>query len=358
MNLKDKVLFLGLGNYGCKQAKIFAEKGYEAIFANGSEQDLKILGNMPNIYRLKNFDGFGGHRERALDCLVENEEFMSAIQNINKKIIFIPYGGGGSTGSGCSTVCSEILLEATDENGSTEKIVCPIPALPSSNEAIAKHRNAYQAIQELQELEGLGATFFINNNVNGDYDYINTTFAKMLDNFLTNDSYGQINNFDESERIEMLHEPGAMVFSLFGKQDQGMMLDKLTRNGIFAPIQSDKICGNIGIIHAGQDNSDIKVDSIISEVGKPLNVFEGYNGRSTMIAASGLNYPINHLTKIGELAQRAAEERQRSRKTSVQKLGDLNLIEEESQRNTTQVQKKPSKLEMLRKKQSMIGNAR
>lgn len=355
MSLKDKVIFLGLGNCGCKQTKIFAEMGYKTIFANGSEQDLRLLGNMPNIYRLKNFDGFGGHRERALDCLAENEEFMSVIQNIKEKIIFIPYGSGGSTGSGCSTVCAEILMEMTDEEGNPEKIVCLIPALPSQKEAIAKHRNAYHAVQELQDLEGLGATFFINNNVSDNYNWINVTFAKMLDNFITNDSYGELNNFDESERIEMLKEPGAMVFSLTGKQDQSFMLEKLTKNGIFAPVQADKICGNIGIIHAGVDNADIEPGIIISGVGKPMNIFEGYNGKVTVIAVSGLSYPIDHLTQIGELAQKASDERLRNKKSSAQRLGDLNLITEEPQKPATQTQRKPTKLEMLRQKQARIS---
>jgi len=352
MNLKEKVIFLGIGNCGCKQAKVFAEKGYEAIFANGSEQDLKLLGNMPNIYRLRNFDGFGGHRNRAEDCLAENTEFMSVIQDIKQKIIFIPYGAGGSTGSGCSTIFAEMLLEVNDEDGELEKIVCPVPVLPSTKESIAKHRNAYQSVQELMDLDGLGATFFINNNASDDYDYINGTFAKMLDNFLTNDSYGSINNFDESERVEMLHESGAMVLSLVGKakNDHPTILNKLTRNGIFAPIQDDKICGNIGIIHAEKDNSDINADDIIPETGKPLNVFEGYNGHATMVAVSGLSYPIDHLKKIGELAQKATNERLRNRKESTQKLGDLNLQEDEPQMNIIQAKKKSSRLEKLRKR--------
>ena len=79
MSLKDKVRFLGLGNYGCKQVKLFFDMGYKTMFANGSEQDLKILGDVPNIYRLSGFDGFGGHRERALDCLAINKEFIEAL---------------------------------------------------------------------------------------------------------------------------------------------------------------------------------------------------------------------------------------------------------------------------------------
>ena len=249
MSLKKKSHFLNLGNCGGKIGKIFVgEMNYSGTFGNGSTQDLKLLGNTPNTYHLRNFDGFGGYRDKALECLAQNEEFMNAVSNISEKIIFIPFGAGGSTGSGCSTVLAELLLEEKDDFGIPDKIVCPIVVLPASNESIAKHRNAYQAVQELQEIEGLGATFFINNDASEDYGYINSTFVRMLDAFLTNDSYGEINNFDESEKIEMLRNGGAIVISQVGN-DKSAMLDKLTKNGIFAPIETDKVCENIAIIH-------------------------------------------------------------------------------------------------------------
>lgn len=225
-----------------------------------------------------------------------------------------------------------------------------------TSEASVKHRNAYQVVQELQNIEGLGATFFINNDSSDDYTYINNTFMKMLHTFLSNDSYGEINNFDESERIEMLRNSGAMIFSLVGcGKEQSIMLEKLTKSGIFAPIESDMICENIGIIHANRDNSDIEASSIIAEVGKPANVFEGYNGRSTLIAVSGLSYPVSHVRKLGELAQKVSEERKRNRNMSVQKLGDLNLTDESlSIKKEDKTSKKPSKLEMLRQKQAKM----
>lgn len=353
MSLKDKVLFLGLGNYGCKQAKIFFDMGYKAMFANGSEQDLKILGNVPNIYRLRGFDGFGGHRERALDCLSQNEEFVNALENIKEEIVFPIYASGGSTGSGSSTYATEIVLDHRNEDGVAEKIVCPINALPSSDESIVKHRNAYQSVQELLELKelGIGATFFINNDIDKDYDYINNTFAELLDNFLTNNSYGALNNFDESERKEMLRDWGAIVMSLgkFGTKAP-TMLEKITKGGIFAPIQGDMICENIAIIHAGNDNKDIEASAIVSEVGKPKNIFEGYNNeKGTLIVASGLNYPISHVSKLGELAQKAYEERQRDRKQSTQKLTNLDFMEDEVPKAATE-KKTSSKLDVLRKK--------
>jgi len=362
MNLQEKCRILGLGNYGGKQVKEFITVyNYKGNTANGSEQDLKALGDIPK-YHLKGFDGFGGNREKALECLEQNPDFIDFVSEIEEEIIFLIFGGGGSTGSGCATILAEMLLQEKAENGMPKKIVCPVIALPSSDEAIKKHTNAYDAVRELQEIEGLGATFFINNNIanlskdnKGKYQYINSTFAKFLNTFLTNDSYGELNNFDESERIEMLRDSGAMVISLMGVRekdqtlDQTLMLSKLTKDGIFAPIEDNKICENIAIIHAGKNNSDIEKDSVIAEVGKPKNVFEGYNGRNTLVAISGLDYPVSHVSNLGEYAKAAYEERQRNRK-HVEKLGSLDFIKDEVPKTVTQTKKAPSKWEVLQKK--------
>ncbi|MEY8410494.1 hypothetical protein AALB51_04505 [Lachnospiraceae bacterium 62-26] len=351
MSLKNDVLFLGLGNCGCKQAKVFHEMGYKAMFANGSEQDLKILGDVPNIYRLKNFDGFGGHRERALDCLAENKEFVEALQGIKEKIVFVLHSTAGSTGSGIAPYGEEVLTENKDEDGNTEKIVCPVPTLPSFDEPIGKKRSAYKAMLDIQEMRDvLGATFFINNNAAKDYDRINSNFAKMLDSFLTNNSYGKLNNFDESEKIEMLRQSGATVLGLFGKEhDKVFMLERLTKNGIFAPIESYKVCGDIAVVHSGNDDSDITIDDLITELGKPFNIFEGYNNRnSTLICVNGLEYPVSHIKQLGELAQQAFDERKRNRKDA-EKLSDLDFLKDEAPK-ATQEKKSSTKLDMLRKR--------
>ena len=362
MNLKEKSRVLGLGNYGGKQTKEFITSyGYKGNTANGSEQDLKALGDIPK-YTLKGFDGFGGNRDKAMECLEQNPEFLEFVSKIKEEIVFLIFGGGGSTGSGCVPILAEMLLQDRNEDGTPEKIVCPVIALPSPDESIKKHTNAYDAVRELHEIEGLGATFFINNNLSKDsgdkekdYQYLNSTFAKFLDTFLTNDTYGELNNFDESERLEMLRDSGAMVISLMGVKekdeilDQALLLEKLTKSGIFAPVESNGICENIAIIHAGKNNSDIDKESIIAEVGKPKNVFEGYNGRNTLVAISGLDYPVTFVSDLGEAAKAAYEERQRNRKHAG-KLGDLNFMADETPKMVATEQKKPSKWEVLQKK--------
>ncbi len=303
MDMKSKTMVIGLGNCGCKITKLFADLGYSTMFANGSEQDLKVLGNIKNIYKLEGYDGFGGHRERAMDCLCQNVEFTDALEGIEEKIIFLIYAVGGSTGSGLSSVVAQYLKDVYED----DKIICSVPVLPGENEAINKHKNAYQAIQEHMAIEDLGATFFLdNNNCEGnDLRWINKSFAGLVNAFLTDDSWGEPNNFDESERMEMLAESGAMVISLCKDG-----ISKLLEDNIFAPLQNDKVCGNIGIIHAGRN--DVDIDTLVAEVGKPLNISEGWGGKGTLIAVSGLSFPIDHVTRLGKLAIEGQKERQRN----------------------------------------------
>ena len=85
MSLKEECMNLGLGCCGGKQVKeLIANYDYKGMAANGSEQDLKILGNIPK-YHLQHFDGFGGHRDRALDCLAQNSDFIEFIEGIEEK---------------------------------------------------------------------------------------------------------------------------------------------------------------------------------------------------------------------------------------------------------------------------------
>ena len=352
MKIRENCYMLGLGSTGGKIYKEFVQRHYKGAAANGSEQDHKALGDVPNKYILQGIDGFGGHRERAMDCLAGNEDFIKFVEGIKEDIVFILFAGGGSTGSGCAPIVAEMLLEEKDEEGNPVKTVCPVIALPASGESLAKHKNAYETVQELQEIEGLGATFFLNNDSNENYDYINKNFASMLDEFLSNESYGRQNNFDESERLEMLKDSGAMVLSVTGDgTDSKIKLEKLTKSGIFAPIEDNYICENIGIIHSKNDKSDIDSEDVIAEVGKPDNVFEGFNGRKTIIAASGLDYPVSHVKKLGELAVKANAERMRNKKSTRAKLGSLELPEVDiTEQKEEPTKKRMTKLELLKKR--------
>lgn len=330
MNIKGKTLVIGLGNCGCKIAKLFDDMGYSTMYANGSEQDLKVLGNRKNIYKLEGYDGFGGHREKAMDCLCANVAFTDALEKIEQEIIVLIYATGGSTGSGLSCNVAQYIADVYENR----KIICAVPILPSEKEAINKHKNAYQAIQELMSLDGMGASFFLDNNSCKDNDllWINKSFAGLFNAFLTDDSWGEPNNFDESERLEMLAEPGAMIISL-SKDGIGKLLD----GNIFAPLQNDKVCGNLGIIHAGKN--DVDIDTLIAELGKPLNISEGWGGKGTLIAVSGLSFPVDHITRLGKLAVEGQQERQRNLEAATTQMLptlDFSISKRHSEANKTE----------------------
>ena len=304
MNIKADTLFIGLGNCGCKITKLFAELGYSAMFANGSEQDLKVLGDQKGIYKLNGYDGFGGHREKAMNCLCDNAEFTNALEDIPQSLIFIVYASGGSTGSGLSSVVAQYILDVYGDN----KTICMCPVLPNVKEDTNKLWNGYQVGAELSQMDGIGATFFIDNNSGDNLKQINRTFVKVLNAYLTDDTWSDTNNFDEAERMELLREQGAMIISQSDRQYK--ILDDLLNNTIFAPIENDKVVGKFGIVHGGK--RDISVDMLIAEIGKPFNIFEGYGKNGTMIAISGLTFPYSRIKEIGELAKKAQQERQRN----------------------------------------------
>lgn len=343
--LKEKVLFLGLGNCGCKISKIFSDAGYTSMYVNGSDQDLKLLGDAKNIYRLNGFDGFGGHRDRAINCISENMDFINELKNIEQEIVFIIFGAGGSTGSGISTVAAEILIES-------KKTVCMIPVLPFKHEPIIKHTNTHELVVELQDIEETGATLFLNNESSTDknnFDFINKNLFKALNMYLTDFSYGVLNNFDESERIEMLKEHGAFILSLNKPHTSTKdIIDSLKKDGIFAPVQNNFLCGNIGIIHHDENDSDIKIEQLVTEFGKPLNNFEGYNATDTLVAISGLSYPVDYIDALGKLAQSALDERKRGA-NSVKRLQslDLNLNNVQNEKQEKPIKKK-SKLDLIK----------
>lgn len=91
MKIRENCYMLGLGSTGGKIYKEFVQRHYKGAAANGSEQDHKALGDVPNKYILQGFDGFGGHRERAMDCLAGNEDFIKFVEGIKEDIVFMKY---------------------------------------------------------------------------------------------------------------------------------------------------------------------------------------------------------------------------------------------------------------------------
>ncbi len=349
--LKEEVKVIGIGNCGCKIAKEFWKKDYDTMFINGSEQDLLYLGKeIPrhNIKKLKGFDGFGGDTKKGMESLSSNLEVVQAIQDINEEIVFVVASGAGSTGSGLLEAVISILSGDLEENLDgynkewyQNRIIMPIICMPYEDEAILKQANAYQLGIHVMRLEQIGATIIVDNNSNidkrGGYDRMNRILVESIDLFLSDDSVGDKNNFDSSEKKKMMRDKGAFVLCLSrfkeGNKKQSLTQEKddilsaIKEGSVFAAIEDDGVCGNIAILHRGDDDDDIKINDIAGLVGNPMNSFEGFNTGETLVVISGLTYPITLFKKMSGFAKEGQLKRNEKRRSLV--LDDLDDLEDE-----------------------------
>lgn len=340
--LNNSVAFAGIGGAGTNIVLGFERLGYTAIHINSSRQDESSLIGAKNIRHLKGFDGAAGIRTTGETALAKNVEIVDEIINLKEQIIFVVFGGGGGTGSGIAPCLCEMLTEETD------KIICAIEVLPSKTEDYDFHVNAYQAAKELSEIEKLGATIFLDNNANGgNRQKINELCVAMLHAFLSNDSVSALGNVDTEERKRILSAKGNLVINVLNedKSSTGKAVEILCTNNIYAPIERNT-CEYVAIINA--KGKDIDKAEIIKIFGEPRRTFTGYDSTQTIIAASGLNYPITYLNEIKELAKEKHNARLLTIKESKNVLEDIDFGGSEVKKEEPEKPKKLTRREMLK----------
>lgn len=344
-SLVNDVAIVGVGGAGTNIAFRFEKLGYPTIHINSSTQDESAISGAKNIRHLKGFNGCAGNRQLAEKALSENMDIVDEIVNLKESIIYIIFSSSGGTGSGVSPALAEMIAEETD------KTVCCIVVLPDKTEDYDFHVNSYKCCQELLNIEGLGSVMFLDNNADSKQN-INKNCANMLHAFLTNNSVSELGNVDEQEKRTMIATPGNFVLSVLGndKANEASVIERLTTNNIFAPMQKDGKCEYIGIINTS--NKGIKKEEIIKLVGTPRRTFEGYGSDKVITVISGMSFPFDHINNIKAIAKQKHDDRQNALKTvQTATLEDIDFEEEtvsQSVKTEKKVNKKPSRREMLK----------
>ena len=128
-------------------------------------------------------------RKKAKQLLADNncENFDLLVNEIKErfkdcKVIFLIGSTGGGSGSAIVPAVKRRLQDETD------KIICVVTCMPDDNASIKELMNCYEFFQELESIEGGGATFIINNNKNNDKLILNEQFACYLEAFLNGET--------------------------------------------------------------------------------------------------------------------------------------------------------------------------
>lgn len=284
--MREQFGVIGLGAAGSNIANLFEGKNYTTMYINSSIEDLNCIKGVHKV-AIPGAEGAAKNRKKVLQLAMESfGDIVQKIENIiTQQYVLVIFSAGGGTGSGLSTPVLKYLTQVG-------KICIPVCVLPDSENSSAKiNENAYNACIELMSIQGLGATFLL-DNANGDKFFINNKFVCEFDTFVTIKNSSIHGNFDISERKLILSCPGVAVMGKLSKsRSTAPEIIESLHNGIYAKIEA-KNCYYLGVITS---NKSLDINSISSELGGCYDTFIGISDATTIAIASGLQFPKNKI---------------------------------------------------------------
>jgi cell division GTPase FtsZ len=279
--MKEQFGILGLGAAGSNIANLFEGKGYTTMYVNSSIEDLNCIKGVHKVM-IPGAEGAAKNRKRVLQLAMES--FGDIVQKIESVItqqyVVVIFSAGGGTGSGLSIPILKYLTQIG-------KTCIPVMILPDGHSSAKVNENAYNASVELMSIQGLGATFLLDNS-RGDKFAINSRFACELDSFINLQNSSIHGNIDKAERKQMLSCPGVAVIGKVSKtKSVASELVESLYNGIHAEITSK----NAYYLGVSTSNRSLDIESITSTFSSVYDVFSGASEATSIIIATGLQFP-------------------------------------------------------------------
>jgi len=258
-------------------------------------EDLSTLSDAKLVYHITGGEGSARDRDRAKELVAG--DILDLRQEITRafteEFIFVIFSAGGGTGSGAGPMMMAYLSEMFPE-----RAICGITILPSARESIKAQYNAFECFSELERL-GAGSLFVIDNNGKPDKFALNDTFVSLFMNMLKMTGYSnKRGNIDAKELKEVLSANGYALISVLpsGESSTPRLIDSF-KNSIFASPEED---GNIQYIALSMA-SEINTEAFMAVMGRPDDIFQGYNPDATICVLSGLTLPYRKLSAIKSL---------------------------------------------------------
>lgn len=284
--MREQFGVLALGQCGGNIGMEFEKLGYTVAYLNTSKEDLESIKGVHKI-AIPNADGAAKDRKRVLQLASEHiGDIVDKIINIlPQKYIICTFSAGGGTGSGLSTPLMTYLTQIG-------KVCIPAIVLPNhSLESVKSCENTWNCCAELMSIQGLGATFLLDNS-KCDKFVINSRFARELDAFINLKNSSIYGNIDMAERKQILSCSGVAVIGKLSKPKSiASEIIQSLHNGIYAEITS-KTAMYLGI---STSNRSLDINSITTEFNSVYDVFTGISEASTIIIASGLQWPMKRI---------------------------------------------------------------
>ena len=288
--MKEQISVLGLGQAGSNVAQSFYELDYNVAVLNSSQEDLNAV-KVEHKIKVRNGEGASKNRQAILKLAAESiDEIIENITTIlRSQYIIVIFAAGGGTGSGLSAFICSYLTQVG-------KTVIPVVILPDDKkESIRSCENTYNLLAELNSIQGLGATFLLDNSKHEDKFSINNKFVRDMDAFININNCSQMGNLDKSEIKTLLSTPGVAVLSKQSK-NKSIVADIINgvRNGIYADIEAKSIM----YIGLSTSNKSLQMTALEKEFGIPYDTFIGYSEATSVLMLAGLQFPLQRIKKF------------------------------------------------------------
>ena len=302
--MKESIGFLAIGQGGGNIGLLFQEAGHTVLAVNSSKEDLDALEKMKHTFHLKGGEGCSKNRGRAQDLAYSNfSDLLNRIEQLftDEEFIYVIFTTGGGTGSGASPMIIELLIRET------EKKVGAVCVLPARDEPLKTQINAYECFKELENIDGMGPTFVLDNKKIDKFT-INKQFVELFGKFIEIPQSQLLSfkgNIDMAEIKEMLSARGVAIISVTPQEKSSTaQLIKSFKENIFAPLEDDGRITYIGLSSA----ADIDIGAVKREVGQSLDTFAGKNTEHTVCILCGLSYPYAELKAMREKVEEKKSE--------------------------------------------------
>lgn len=318
--MREQFGVLGLGQCGSNIASLLEQKQYTTVYLNTSKEDLNAIRGVHKIH-IDGADGAAKDRRRVLQLATDS--FQNIIEKINniltQKYVLVIFSSSGGTGSGLSTP----ILRYLSQIG---KVCIPVMVLPNESVESAKAcENAYNSCAEIMSIQGLGAIFLL-DNANDDKFAINQKFVNEFDAFINIKNASMYGNIDMAERKQILSCPGVAVIGKLSKaKSTASELVHSLHNGIYAKIESK----NAYYLGISTSNRSLDINSITKEFSGVYDQFIGTSEATSIIIASGLQWPYQRIQKFKnkfELTAQTINESMMQQHPDIQPLQGLSII--------------------------------
>lgn len=287
--MREQFGVLALGQCGGNIGVEFEHLGYTTVYVNTSKEDLSTIKGSHKIH-IPNSDGAAKNRKRVLQLAAEHiGDIVEKITTIlPQKYIICTFSASGGTGSGLSIPLMNYLTQIG-------KVCISAAVLPDESRESAKaSENAYNCCAEIMSINGLGATFLL-DNARSDKFAINGRFARELDSFINLKNSSVYGVIDPAERKQILSCSGVTNIAKLSKSKSTAsdVIQGLSEN-IYAPVEAQ----NARYFALSTSNRSLDVQDILRAYKGIYDVFTGISEASTIAVLAGLQWPMKRIEKF------------------------------------------------------------